>query len=68
MFLLGTLANGLKFDSSRDRGQPFKFTIGHGEVIKGELWKSEIQLSGHDDNIIDMIHLRFFINVPKKIL
>lgn len=32
---VGTLQNGTKFDSSVDRGQPFSFTIGAGEVIQG---------------------------------
>ncbi|MEH2319906.1 FKBP-type peptidyl-prolyl cis-trans isomerase [Nostoc sp.] len=32
---VGTLENGTQFDSSRDRGQPFSFKIGVGQVIKG---------------------------------
>ena len=31
----GWLTNGTKFDSSRDRGQPFTFPIGQGQVIAG---------------------------------
>jgi FKBP-type peptidyl-prolyl cis-trans isomerase len=32
---VGTLTDGSKFDSSRDRGQGFTFRLGAGQVIQG---------------------------------
>ncbi|NCN09220.1 MAG: FKBP-type peptidyl-prolyl cis-trans isomerase [Leptospira sp.] len=32
---VGKLENGTKFDSSRDRGTPFTFILGEGQVIQG---------------------------------
>ena len=37
----GLLSNGVKFDSSLDRGRPLKFKLGLGRVIKG--WDEGIQ-------------------------
>jgi len=37
----GWLTNGTKFDSSKDRGDPFVFPLGAGHVIRG--WDEGVQ-------------------------
>ena len=37
----GWLTDGTKFDSSKDRGQPFDFPLGAGHVIRG--WDEGVQ-------------------------
>lgn len=50
--------NGEKFDSSRDRGQPFQFRIGQNQVIRGwdegvaQVWRKTLSRRLHPLNIL----------------
>ncbi|XP_021290399.1 peptidyl-prolyl cis-trans isomerase FKBP62-like isoform X1 [Herrania umbratica] len=46
----GTLLDGTKFDSSRDKGSTFKFQLGLGQVIKG--WDEGIKTMKRGENAI----------------
>ncbi|OAY51239.1 peptidyl-prolyl cis-trans isomerase FKBP62 [Manihot esculenta] len=46
----GTLLDGTQFDSSRERGIPFKFKLGQGQVIKG--WDEGIKTMKKGENAI----------------
>ncbi len=39
---VGSLADGTKFDSSRDRQQPFHFKLGMGAVVRG--WEEAVKV------------------------
>lgn len=45
----GKLTDGKKFDSSKDRNQPFTFAVGQGQVIKG--WDEVLQLMHVGDKL-----------------
>jgi len=49
----GTLTNGVKFDSSHDRGEPYSFKLGTGSVIKG--WDEGIALMHVGDQAVLVI-------------
>ncbi|KAK2360457.1 peptidyl-prolyl cis-trans isomerase FKBP62 [Trifolium repens] len=46
----GTLLDGTKFDSSRDRDSPFSFTLGQGQVIQG--WDEGIKTMKKGENAL----------------
>lgn len=50
-------AKGKKFDSSRDRGQPFSFKLGVGQVISGwDIGVSTMQVGGQRTLILPAEH------------
>ena len=52
---MGTLyPSGKKFDSSRDRGTPFSFELGKGQVIAG--WEQSMGTMKEGELMIVIIH------------
>jgi FKBP-type peptidyl-prolyl cis-trans isomerase len=50
---IGTLDNGTTFDSSYSRNQPFTFTLGNGDVIKGwDLGVAGMKVGGKRELVI----------------
>ena len=50
-------AKGRKFDSSKDRGQPFNFKLGVGQVISGwDIGVATMQAGGHRTLVIPAAH------------
>ena len=53
----GTLEDGTKFDSSRDRKEKFSFNLGKGEVIKG--WDQGVASMVRGELAVFTIHSDF---------
>lgn len=53
---LGSLTDGRKFDSSRDRDKPFKFKIGKQEVIRG--WEEGVVQVGQTVSFANPLHIQ----------
>lgn len=48
----GKLASGKKFDSSRDRNEPFVFSLGKGELGRGMLEAGMIWVGWDDRGVV----------------